>query len=495
MSTMPGTNAGGGPGGGDARRRRAASVTLRQGEGHRAQSVGDLMDPANKSLADALRIAYRLLLASIVVMIVLFAASGLTQIETSEVGMRVTLGKIVERGLPPGAVISWPSPFGDVLKVKRTDEFVDVKRAFFPSLSKTEEDTLNDPAKRQQGLADGGRDFLDPDSDGALLTADGFMVHTRWQVTYRRKDGTDGPTTLERIASDPQEDKDRESTERQIVTAAIRRGVVVAAATMTVDEVLYDQSEKKNFRRVDVVAKEEAQKLLNQMDVGIELQQFKKVDQIPPRFVIKSFNDVQSAQARAGTERTDAQAEAQNKLAQAAGEGAGVILSQIDVYESQLQAGKTAEAEATLGRIHDLMQRRTVVIDGKEVHATVSGQVSTRLSDAMQYRTSVVSRARAEASAYAAKLGAFRSNPQVFLSGEWTDAYTAFSRSETLQTMLLPPNLERLVLRINKDPEVDKQVKMRLAAKEAEDAAAKRVKERADEIYRKKLEGNSLEGG
>lgn len=491
MSTMPGTNP---SGGGDARRKRAASVTLRQGEGQRVQSVGDLMDPANKSLADALRIAYRLLQASIVVMLVLFALSGIQQVGASEVGMRVTLGKIVGRNLPQGLAFSWPQPFGDVLKVKRTDELVEVKKAFFPGLSKTEEDTLNDPAKRQQGLADGGRDFLDPDSDGALLTADGFMVHTRWQVTYRRKDGTDGPTTLERIASDAQEEKDRESTERQIVTAAIRRGVVLAASSMTVDEVLYDQSENKAFRRVDVVAKEEAQKLLNQMNIGIELQQFKKVDQIPPRFVIKSFNDVQSAQARAGAERTDAQAAAQQKLAQAAGEGAPVILSQIDMYESQLAAGKTAEADATLARIHALMQRQTVTIDGKEVHATVSGDVSRRLSDATQYRTSVVSRARSDASAYTAKLAAFRANPQVFLSGEWTDAYTTFSRTETLQTMLLPPGLERLVLRINKDPEVDKDVKMKLAAKEAEDAALKRKKDREDEIHRRKLEGNSLEG-
>jgi regulator of protease activity HflC (stomatin/prohibitin superfamily) len=245
---------------------------------------------------------------------------------------------------------------------------------------------------------------------------------------------------------------------------------------------------------VDVVAKEEAQKLLNDMDVGIELQQFKKADSIPPRFVMKSFNEVQSAQARAAAEKTGAQAEAQNKLAAAAGEGAPFILSQIDVYESQLAAGKTADADATLQRIHDLMQRKTVTIDGKEVHATVSGAVSGRLSDATQYRTSVASRARADASAYTAKLAAFRANPQVFLSGEWTDAYTTFAKTETLQTMLLPPGLERLVLRINRDPEVSKEVAMKLAAKEAEEAAEKRRKDRADEIYKKKLEGNALEG-
>ena len=47
----------------DPRRgRRAASVTLRRADGDRVVSVGELMDPANKSLADALRIAYGLLM-------------------------------------------------------------------------------------------------------------------------------------------------------------------------------------------------------------------------------------------------------------------------------------------------------------------------------------------------------------------------------------------------------------------------------------------------
>jgi regulator of protease activity HflC (stomatin/prohibitin superfamily) len=355
---------------------------------------------------------------------------------------------------------------------------------------------LNDESKGTQALAEGGRDFLDPDSDGALLTADGYMVHARWQVTYRRK--SDGAhITLEQIASDPEEEKDRESTERLIVAAAVRQAVVHAAAQMTVDEVLYDQTtpeRRDKFRLIKSIAQAEAQHILDKMDLGIELQQFEPSKRIPPRFVIRSFNDVQSAQSRAGADRSKAQEEAAKRLAEAAGEGAPMILAQIDVYETQLAAGKADDAAATLQRIQDLMQRRTVSIDGKDVLATVSGDVSKRLSEAVQYQTSVVSRARSDASAYDAKLGAFRANPQVYLSGEWTAAYTKFASAETLQTMLLPPGLERLVLRINKDPEVDKRVKMMLAEQETMDAARDREKKRANEVHERRLEGTSLEG-
>ncbi|HVU64401.1 MAG TPA: SPFH domain-containing protein [Phycisphaerales bacterium] len=466
------------------RARRAASVTLRQGgdAGH-THSVGDLMDPANKSLAEALRIAYRLLMVSIFVMLVLFAVSGFQQIGASEVGVRLTLGKIVARDLKQGLTFSWPQPFGDVLKVPTTDQTLDVKNAFFPNLTSAEEKTLAE--KHDSGL-EGGRDTLDPDTDGAVLTADGSIVHTRWQVTYRR---VSDARSLERISG--------EAEERNIVMAAVRRGVIHAAATMTADEVLYDQPSKDReatFEPIAAVAKREAQKLLSEMDVGLEIKQFTRTEKMPPRFLIKDFSAVQTAQAEAEKERTSAEQEAREKLSNAAGEAAPIILAQIDRYGNELTTGKHDEAEATLKAIDDLMQRRPVTIDGKEVRPNVSGRVSTTLAEALQYKTSVVSKARSDAESFNAKLGAFRANPQVFLSGEWTDAYKTFSSRESVQFMLLPPGLERLVLMINRDPDIDKKIKMEEAAKIAEQAQKDREKKRAEELFQKTLQGTSTEG-
>jgi regulator of protease activity HflC (stomatin/prohibitin superfamily) len=465
------------------RARRAASVTLRQGDAAPTQSVGDLMDPANKSLADALRIAYRLLQASIVVMILLFMFSGLQQIGASEVGVRLTLGKIVARDLKQGLAWSWPQPFGDVLKVPTTDQSVDVRNAFFPNLTAAEEKTLSE--KHESGM-EGGRNSLDPDTDGALLTADEWIVHTRWSVTYgRRADAR----SLERIAG--------EAEERSIVMAAVRRGVVHAAATMTADEVLYDQPSKAreaSFEKIADVAKREAQKFLNDMDLGIELKQFTRSEKMPPRFLIRDFGAVQTAQAEAEKQRSAAEQEAREKLANAAGEAAPLILAQIDKYGNELTAGNKAEAETTLKTIHSLMLREPVTIDGKEVQPSVAGQVSKTLAEALQYKTSVRARAEGDAKAFNHSLEAFKANPQVYLSSEWAGAYKAFSSHESVQFMLLPPGLERLVLMINRDPDVDKKIKMEKAQKEAEDAQKAREQKRAKDMYERKLEGTSLEG-
>jgi regulator of protease activity HflC (stomatin/prohibitin superfamily) len=479
---------GGGPP--DPRRRRAASVTLRQGEA-RAQSVGDLMDPANKSLADALRIAYVLLQVLIGVMVVVFIFSGMQTIGASEVGVRTFLGKIQASDLQPGLHLSWPEPIGSILKVQTNEQSVELKRDFFPNLTAPEEIQLVD--KGVLGLAEGGRDSLDPDTDGALLTADGSLVHTRWLVTYRRSNSW---RSLERIAKDP-DAADEYSIEKQIVTAAVRRGIVHAAATMTIDEVLYNQpdsSRKGAFRPVSDLAKEEAQKMLDSMDLGITIQQFAMKNPMPPRFVMKEFSAVQTAQADASKKREDAISESRQKLTRAAGEGSSTILDMIDKYGVQLVAGRTAEADQTLNSIQDLMLRKPLTIDGKPVSATVSGDVSRTLAEADQYRASVVSKAQADAATYSAKLLAFRSNPQVFLTTEWTDAYTAFSERKTLQALLLPPGLERVVLQINKDPTIAKMIEEEISKAEAEENLRRIRDKRQRELYQKNFNGTGMEG-
>jgi len=449
---------------GAPRGRRGASVTLRPtvgADGQRAQSVGELMDPANRSLADALKIAYRLLLLAIGVMIVLFAFSGVQQVQVTEVGVREFLGRLETVNLEQGLRFSWPQPIGNILKVPTGDQTVELKEAFFPKLTPEEEKMLGE--KGVQGLVAGGRDVLDPDTDGALLTGDGAIVHTRLRVTYRR---TDGAQSLKSMSQDV--DENAESMERRIVAAAVRRGVVHAAAGMTIDAIVANQAENGRPAFSDA-AKAEAQRLLNEMHVGITLQEFAPQKTMPPRYVMQDFNAVQSAESQASEARQKAEGEARQALTKAAGDGAGLILAQIDRYDGLLAAGKTDEAAKTLEDIQTLMRYKRAMIDGKEVAVNITGDVSQMLSDAEQYRTGVVTRAQGDASAFKAKLGSFETNPKVFLTGEWSDAYTTFSRRDNVQIMLLPPGLERLVVQINRDPKIAQMIKEQQDTKEAQE--------------------------
>jgi hypothetical protein len=77
---------------GAARRRGGpASVTIRRRDDGDGLDGAPSLDPATKSLADALRITYRLLQASMVVLIGLYVLSGFQSVKESERGIRLTM--------------------------------------------------------------------------------------------------------------------------------------------------------------------------------------------------------------------------------------------------------------------------------------------------------------------------------------------------------------------------------------------------------------------
>ena len=100
------------PGAGPARHRPASVVLREEGE-----SVSALMDPANRSLADALKITFRLLQAAMVVLFGLFAFSGLQEVREGESGLRLMFGRLVESDVPPGIRFALPPPVGEIVRV------------------------------------------------------------------------------------------------------------------------------------------------------------------------------------------------------------------------------------------------------------------------------------------------------------------------------------------------------------------------------------------
>jgi regulator of protease activity HflC (stomatin/prohibitin superfamily) len=229
------------------------------------------------------------------------------------------------------------------------------------------------------------------------------------------------------------------------------------------------------------------------MEAGITLQQFDVKYPMAPRTVMKSFNSVQTAQSQAKQKREQAEGEAKNRLLKSAGEGATVILAQIDQYERDLAGGNPATAAATLQTIHDFMRRKPISIDGKPVIATVSGDVSKTVAEAEQYRTGVVTRASGDASSFTAKLASFKANPQVFLTGEWTDAVGFVLTRDNVTTMLLPPGLERLLVQINRDPWVAQEMQAREGAKKVEQNLKDINNRRRNELWNKNFDGTSHE--
>src|SRR6185436_8575531 len=78
----------------------------------------DEFDPANQSLADALRKSFHVLKFLMLVLVVLYFLSGFFTVNPSEVGLKLRYGRVVGTGaatenpvLGPGWHWSWPYPF------------------------------------------------------------------------------------------------------------------------------------------------------------------------------------------------------------------------------------------------------------------------------------------------------------------------------------------------------------------------------------------------
>src|SRR4051812_5785384 len=93
------------PVGGPSAARRAGSVVLREA----IETDASFTDPANQSLADALKVMLRLLQVGMFALAVLYALSGMKRVNEGERGIRLLFGKEVESNLGPG--FHWTPPY------------------------------------------------------------------------------------------------------------------------------------------------------------------------------------------------------------------------------------------------------------------------------------------------------------------------------------------------------------------------------------------------
>jgi regulator of protease activity HflC (stomatin/prohibitin superfamily) len=452
----------------DGKRTRAASVTFRDTSAE-ADDPASLMDPAQKALAEALRITFRLLQIAMIVLLALFFLSGSQRVTEGERGIRLLFGRPIETDLGPGFQWSLPYPFGELVKISSAPPSLSLDEAFYPYLSAEQ--------KRQstQQLVEGGwGDSLNPERDRAVITAEGYLAHVKAVVKYRRED----PKRVhERIHPD---------SEAKIVEAAVRRGIVHAAATLSSDEFLTGNPDPSRapgeFRSAEQLAREAADKLLR--DYGIAIENLSLVDALPPLGIAKEYGMPQQVQASARDAINRAIQDRQTKLATVAGPAAPIILEQIDLYEEQLRLGQEAEAEATHDRIMALLQGKPVEIDGEVVNPRIEGEVQTMLSEASLARDTTIARAQGDARLFQDIRTSYYANPAVVLNDQWTSAFTEFLKRPTVQVQLLAPG-ERWVLHINRDPEFTRKQEYERRRKEAEELEKARQRERERERLRR----------
>lgn len=422
--------------------RRAASLTLRTDEVREARAAS--MEAANKSLTDALRVTYRLLQVVMVALVGLFVLSGFQQVNQSESGIRVELGKIKAERLEPGFQFALPYPLGEIIKVGTGSQTVELDDAFWPGLS---------PEERRRSLDEISLrgDRLEPGKDGALLTSDSGIAHVQLSVVYTRSN----PASFVKNLYQPHE--------QGVVRAAVKRAAVQVSATVGIDDLLKPGGASGDQRENSVESRirQTAQAALDQMGVGLEVNQVLIRSSSPPQILRRDFNQVQIAQSNAGKARDEALGERSRTLNGVAGSAHQALLDLITDYENALELADDSKADEILAQIDAVLsgERNGVAVKiGAREYAelSVSGEVAQMMSEAGQYRGTVVQTAQRKAETFAARLEQYKASPSVFLTGALTDALMALLARPNVEVQWLPSNLSSLELLVSPDPQIQR---------------------------------------
>ncbi|MEQ8850750.1 MAG: SPFH domain-containing protein [Phycisphaerales bacterium] len=425
--------------------RREASFVLREMD-DATVSEADSMEAANRSLADALRIVYRLLQGVMIILAALFAFSGFQQVNEGEMGIKTALGRITDSNLEPGFHFALPYPLGEIIKIERGQRTVYVHDAFWPALTESQQkQALDDLRLAKRSLA--------PDIDGSLLTADGGLVLIQWSLTYHREDPAE---FMSNIAEDHED---------RLIRAGLQQATVRIAAQSTVDDILRPTADDGGgvslgvSNRFEERVRREAQAFLERHESGLQIDSLSLHQASPPFSVREAFNQVIQQQATSARLREEAQRESTITLNQVAGTANGPLLALLDAYEAAVDDGDSDEATRLLGTLFDVFNgaydgKPLVVGDQTFENFSISGDAANIVSDARSYRRTVTSNAQAARQRFLAKMAQFEANPRVFVTTEFTDAFVRFVNNNLVQQFVLPRGSKDVRIMIGPDQEI-----------------------------------------
>jgi len=421
--------------------RGAASVTLRSSG--QDDGAGVLLDRANRSALDALRIAYTIMTWIMVGLLVLFVLSGFQAVNESERAVRLQFGRIDNSNLGAGFQFSFPPPVGELVKIQIGQQTLRIDDAFYPKLSgQQRSQTVEQLANR------GTFRSYNPAEDGSIITADQNLAHAKWQVLYERANPTQWLTNID------------EEIEEDLIRLTVERAVVRAMAEITVDDLVKQAagSEGSVARR----AEQYSQQALDRLDSGLQIVRLDMIDPGPPINLINDFAKVNSAQTGANTQRDEALQGARTTLNAVAGGAATDLIELINRYERATDLGNAESQAVILAAIQSVLVGEAVTIEPWSetesaitvTEGKVSGQVTQLISDAETYRRQVRDEAQADLTRFSSKFEQFNTNRDLLVSREWADAVSEFLRKDTVQAIFLPAGTDVLELLLNRDPQI-----------------------------------------
>jgi regulator of protease activity HflC (stomatin/prohibitin superfamily) len=414
----------------EAPRRAASARFIVDSEVGSDAAIRDAMDPANQSLADALRMSFRVLQAVILVLVVLFLASGLRTVDEGKTGVRTRWGRIdadTDAGaLSPGLHFSiYPYPIGDFI-LFNAERSVNVGETFAP---------MSGGRTREQMLERADSPIM-PGRDGSLLTRDGDLAHAEVSAQYV----IDQPVEFVESVHDA----DQKRNADRLVQLALQRATVQVVAAAGLQEVL-DQSEELQHR-----IQTSAQQVLDDLECGIQLSNV-RLEGSAPFTIVRALSDVTTARAAAGEQEEKAFQRASKELQTVAGDKADDLIRLIEQYEAALDRNDPAQEEI-LAQVHAIFES-----------PEVTGAVADIIQEARGYQSKIENALSLEYQQFASLLPAFRKDPKVFAKQHWLATFAkVLSRPDTEIIYVDPLMNVRLTLTGSSEiQEARKQLRLR----------------------------------
>jgi len=236
------------------------------------------LDAGSQALSEALRSSFGIVKFVMVLLILLFVGSGIFTVGPQEQAMIIRLGRPVGEGkaalLGPGLHWSLPYPIDEYVKVPITS--IQTVRSTVGWWATT---PAQEAAGTDQQLPPGFP--LNPLVDGAVLTADTNIIHTRATLTYHIADPVGYVFNFVNASN--------------AVQTALDNSLLEVAARFRVDQVLY-----RDIAGFKEAVKKRVSELVDSHNLGIVIEEC-LVDSRPPRQLAAAFAGVLDAEVKRGT--------------------------------------------------------------------------------------------------------------------------------------------------------------------------------------------------
>ena len=263
------------------------------------------------------------LLFGLIIIVVIWALSGLYRVLPDEQGVVLRFGKFVNT-TQPGLNYHFPYP---------------IESALTPKVTKVNRIDIGFRSERDSGFGTGGG-VADVPEESLMLTGDENIVNIDFSVFWVIKDAG---KFLFKI-------QDPEGTVKAAAETAMREVI----ARSNIQSIL---TEGRSIIEIDT--QEIIQQILDEYNSGIQITQVQTQKADPPDQVIDAFRDVQAARADMERSKNEAEAYANDVIPRARGEAAK-ILQAAEAYKKQVVAKAEGEASRFLSIYNEYAKAKVV---------------------------------------------------------------------------------------------------------------------------------------